>query len=370
MSASEMDTSDMELSLQKSIEDEISRFSAKVRQTWAQKCGSLQDQLDRAQREIAEVKAKLAERERKYTELKERSLNYRNTVKEWYEATTTAVSHPSNRHLSGSDVRGPHSDSNAPCTANSSSNATSAASLTKNKKRRLSSSSSIGSKNLEKLAAERAAARNVSHTSICPTETVSSSSVSSSRLPMSMPAQLTVPVPVNAAKIDYNSSSSSSTSHPLNNLQDIDRAGTPPVSNLGRDKVSATLDPTAKMNVQENGKHSDENYHSNTNEKNQSDDENTTSTNEPNYKYHEVVRKKKERRALQGHDCPSCRSFLDAVCKDWDGKDNGMFNRSELVQECSRHRSKHEPNQTPPGFWELSFADSVAARGEDEVIGS
>uniref|UniRef100_A0A7S2KPV9 DNA endonuclease activator Ctp1 C-terminal domain-containing protein n=1 Tax=Leptocylindrus danicus TaxID=163516 RepID=A0A7S2KPV9_9STRA len=84
------------------------------------------------------------------------------------------------------------------------------------------------------------------------------------------------------------------------------------------------------------------------------------------YKYEEVVRKKEDRRQLKGYDCPDCRAFLDAICKDKNGKEHGMFNRSEFVQECSRHRARHVPEDTPPGFWELSFADSVAARGHND----
>ena len=77
---------------------------------------------------------------------------------------------------------------------------------------------------------------------------------------------------------------------------------------------------------------------------------------EPGYKYHEVVRNKDKRRAMKGHECEQCGPFVDAVLKgDPEGK---HFNRQQMVCECSRHRSKHTPESTPVGFWDLDFADS------------
>ena len=93
---------------------------------------------------------------------------------------------------------------------------------------------------------------------------------------------------------------------------------------------------------------------------------NNNNNNKTNYKYQEVVRKKEDRRQLKAYDCADCRAFLDAICKDKNGKNHGMFDRGEFVQECSRHRARHVPEETPPGFWELSFADSVAARGDGD----
>jgi len=84
------------------------------------------------------------------------------------------------------------------------------------------------------------------------------------------------------------------------------------------------------------------------------------------YPYQEVVRKKSERRALPGHDCQACREFYDAICRQTKQGEEPMIDRCAFVQECSRHRSRFAPRSTPPGFWDLSFADSVAARGEME----
>jgi hypothetical protein len=74
---------------------------------------------------------------------------------------------------------------------------------------------------------------------------------------------------------------------------------------------------------------------------------------EPGYKYKEVVRDRDKRRAMKGFECDQCREFYEALAKG--GKD---FNREEMVCKHSRHRSNHAPDLTPDGFWDLSFADS------------
>ena len=35
---------------------------------------------------------------------------------------------------------------------------------------------------------------------------------------------------------------------------------------------------------------------------------------------------------------------------------------AELLQVCSRHKAYERPQDTPDGFWELSFQDSIANR--------
>mmetsp|Transcript_11833 Transcript_11833/g.33805 ORF Transcript_11833/g.33805 Transcript_11833/m.33805 type:complete len:948 (-) Transcript_11833:2940-5783(-) len=76
---------------------------------------------------------------------------------------------------------------------------------------------------------------------------------------------------------------------------------------------------------------------------------------EPGYKFQEVVRDKDRRRAMKGFECEHCRAFYEALAKGGSGKD---FNREEMVCQHSRHRSNHAPDLTPDGFWELSFIDS------------
>jgi len=93
------------------------------------------------------------------------------------------------------------------------------------------------------------------------------------------------------------------------------------------------------------------------------------STSNSTYKYHEVVRGRKEREQLHGRDCECCKGFYDAVLS---GKGAEVFDRQKLIQENSRHRSRYaEVENTPKEFWELSFMDSmeerrVAAKGKEE----
>jgi len=74
------------------------------------------------------------------------------------------------------------------------------------------------------------------------------------------------------------------------------------------------------------------------------------------YKFVEVVRGKKKRQCLPGHSCPECDPFWSAVC---DG--NSVFDRKQF-ENCSRHRSVNEVQQTPPHFWDLSFRDEILQR--------
>ena len=68
------------------------------------------------------------------------------------------------------------------------------------------------------------------------------------------------------------------------------------------------------------------------------------------FQYEEVIRNKAERQCLPGHACPHCNKFWDVVCQ------NGIIPRQHM-EDCSRHRGKHSPNDTPPGYWDLSFVD-------------
>jgi len=68
------------------------------------------------------------------------------------------------------------------------------------------------------------------------------------------------------------------------------------------------------------------------------------------YKYVSVVRKKSERESLPSYECAQCRSFYEAV-----GNDGGPNLRKNLVNNCSRHRSRHPPSNTPADFWDIDF---------------
>jgi hypothetical protein len=62
-----------------------------------------------------------------------------------------------------------------------------------------------------------------------------------------------------------------------------------------------------------------------------------------------VVRGKENRLLLQGFDCEQCRKYYQAT--------KGVGGRTEaaLPKASSRHRFRHAPTCTPPGFWDLSF---------------
>ncbi|KAG8199569.1 hypothetical protein JTE90_009408 [Oedothorax gibbosus] len=80
---------------------------------------------------------------------------------------------------------------------------------------------------------------------------------------------------------------------------------------------------------------------------------------EPNYKYkEETVRKKGDRKQLNGFDCKECEKYYaDLGLSDKEKK--------ERLKQCSRHRSKYAPPPTPEHFWELEFPDTqeCKARG-------
>ncbi|CBJ27290.1 conserved unknown protein [Ectocarpus siliculosus] len=75
----------------------------------------------------------------------------------------------------------------------------------------------------------------------------------------------------------------------------------------------------------------------------------------PNYKFQEVVRDRSKRAMMKGHDCEHCAAYLAAV-----GGSPGE--REAILNMCSRHKyteANGRPAETPDGFWDLSFADSI-----------
>jgi len=62
-----------------------------------------------------------------------------------------------------------------------------------------------------------------------------------------------------------------------------------------------------------------------------------------------VIRKKEERKALNGYTCNQCKEFYENVF----GKNTDKY--KEVIQLCSRHRHKHTPPSTPPGFWDIDI---------------
>lgn len=72
------------------------------------------------------------------------------------------------------------------------------------------------------------------------------------------------------------------------------------------------------------------------------------------FAYVEVVRNRAARAALPGHDCAECAKYYAAL--------GGVLDADELAaqkHQCSRHRARFRLQDTPDGFWRLSFPDSV-----------
>lgn len=74
-------------------------------------------------------------------------------------------------------------------------------------------------------------------------------------------------------------------------------------------------------------------------------------------KYVEVVRKKSDRENLPGHECDECYKYFAAL------EQQGICSpssKAEMLQKCSRHKSRCTPPSTPDGFWDLSIKDPAS----------
>jgi hypothetical protein len=58
------------------------------------------------------------------------------------------------------------------------------------------------------------------------------------------------------------------------------------------------------------------------------------------FKYVEVVRNHAERRSLNGHTCPECDAFANFVLQTRDTNGHAIYDTKDIVQACSRHRSR------------------------------
>ncbi|XP_078722925.1 uncharacterized protein LOC144940586 isoform X4 [Lampetra fluviatilis] len=67
---------------------------------------------------------------------------------------------------------------------------------------------------------------------------------------------------------------------------------------------------------------------------------------QPGFAYVDVVRNKDERRKLQGFSCKQCENFYSHLPE---------AERVLQMTECSRHRGRFQPPNTPENFWEVGF---------------
>jgi len=63
------------------------------------------------------------------------------------------------------------------------------------------------------------------------------------------------------------------------------------------------------------------------------------------------VRTKEERKQLRGNVCSCCKPFFDATIAQGFDEDNVHT----IIQNCSKHRTRHTPPSTPDGFWSVSI---------------
>ncbi|XP_064089797.1 LOW QUALITY PROTEIN: muscle M-line assembly protein unc-89-like [Macrobrachium nipponense] len=78
---------------------------------------------------------------------------------------------------------------------------------------------------------------------------------------------------------------------------------------------------------------------------------------EPGYAYQgPVVRKKIERKQLEGWGCRECKNW-------YEDEDLDPVKKKMLINKCSRHRSKHNPvTNTPEGFWNPEWVDKTQSQ--------
>ena len=60
--------------------------------------------------------------------------------------------------------------------------------------------------------------------------------------------------------------------------------------------------------------------------------------------------------------CLLCSAPLQGATRAELDRGRGLASVKELRQEASRHRHRHKPPETPPGFWDMGFMDSLDSR--------
>ena len=69
-------------------------------------------------------------------------------------------------------------------------------------------------------------------------------------------------------------------------------------------------------------------------------------------KFIDVVRKKSDRDELPGFACEECSKYFDCL------EQQGIISpgsKADMLQRCSRHKSRDTPPSTPDGFWDMSI---------------
>lgn len=80
------------------------------------------------------------------------------------------------------------------------------------------------------------------------------------------------------------------------------------------------------------------------------------------FKYKELpVRNREDRKKLEGYACKCCKDYYEAV---------GLTEEEikERMKDCSRHRDRHAPPQTPEHFWSIGFPDTPECKARGYIL--
>ena len=67
------------------------------------------------------------------------------------------------------------------------------------------------------------------------------------------------------------------------------------------------------------------------------------------FQYTETVRGKERQNLKETTDCAMCSAYYDALSKE-----TGQT-KSSLIKQCTRHRSRFQQVDTPPGYWDVGW---------------
>mmetsp|Transcript_3769 Transcript_3769/g.5851 ORF Transcript_3769/g.5851 Transcript_3769/m.5851 type:complete len:219 (-) Transcript_3769:268-924(-) len=68
------------------------------------------------------------------------------------------------------------------------------------------------------------------------------------------------------------------------------------------------------------------------------------------------TRSRNVREGIPGHDCTECSAFYNEMLRQGLISQNDKEQKlKDILQRCSRHKSRHTPPLTPDGFWDLSI---------------
>lgn len=71
------------------------------------------------------------------------------------------------------------------------------------------------------------------------------------------------------------------------------------------------------------------------------------------YKEEGALRGRDVRAGAHGYGCDCCKPFYDAILQHPSGRGSKALDPKFLQEAASRHRGRHSPDHTPPGYWEV-----------------